>query len=158
MSAPAIVIFLGGILSLIGAFWSSTRQSNFNATLAEKNNEIGRLTQENNNLITGGDSFCLMDFLMYDSEGKIFSGNNVPDVIRLAPIFFHQGKYPLYEVFARIVDLDEANRMPADPAAQWGTNVEVRGMTPRACPPSQCRWRVPTRAGEAWSSRRSFLL
>jgi hypothetical protein len=124
--APAFFVFAGAILVAIGGFWASWRQSNFNAEIKEKNEEIARLQRENANAITGGDSFCWM-------------GLSVPDPGTAAvaiPIFIHQGKYPLYDVAARIVDLDEYARLKAAKEgiaasnALLGTAVPVGNMTP----------------------------
>jgi hypothetical protein len=123
---PAFLVFAGAILVALGSFWAAWRQSNFNAEIREKNEEIARLQRENANTITGGDSFCWM-------------GLSVPDPVTAAvarPVFVHQGKYPLYDVAARIVDLDEHARLTAAKdfiaasKALLGTNVVIGNMTP----------------------------
>jgi hypothetical protein len=79
------------------------RQSKFNSELRLKNDEIIRLQQENAGAITGGDSFAEMGIM-------------VPDVATGAlaqPIFIHHGRFPLYDVTARIVDVGEHQRLQA---------------------------------------------
>jgi hypothetical protein len=97
--APAIVIAIGAIVVAFGGFWAAYRQTNFNAELRQKNEEIARLT--------GGDGFCWVAFQVVDSQGQLVNGNNMPDDLVLIPNFIHQGPYPLYDVSASIVDIDE---------------------------------------------------
>jgi hypothetical protein len=123
---PAFVVCAGAILVALGGFWASWRQSNFNAEIREKNEEIARLQRENANAITGGDSFCWMGLSVSDPAAAAIA----------RPIFIHQGRYPLYDVSARIVDSDEYARLTAAKdfiaasKALLGTNVSVGNMTP----------------------------
>jgi hypothetical protein len=93
---PAILVFAGAVLVAFGTLWTAWRQSNFNAAIIEKNAEIARLQRESANAITGGDSFAYMLL----SVGDPNTGATV------VPVFVHHGKYPLYDLEARIVDLD----------------------------------------------------
>lgn len=91
---PAFLIFLGAVLVACGGFWASWRQTNFDAQIREKNEELVRLQTAQSELITGGDSFCYL--LLIDIGG---------DTRQL--IFTNHGsKFPLYDVEAQIVDLD----------------------------------------------------
>jgi hypothetical protein len=124
--APAILVFLGAVLVALGGFWSSWRQSTFNATLTQKNDEISRLQMESANAITGGNSFAYMAVQVPDPKTASTA----------IPLFIHQGKYPLYDVQARIVDLDEHKRLTDQKdfitasKALLGTTLTVGNLTP----------------------------
>jgi hypothetical protein len=124
--APAILVFVGAVLVALGGFWSSWRQSTFNATLTEKNNEISQLQMESANAITGGNSFAYMALQVPDPK----TANTA------IPLFIHQGKYPLYDVQAKIVDLDEHRRLVEQKdfanasKALMGTTLTVGNLTP----------------------------
>lgn len=55
--APAFVVFLGAILVAGGSFWAGFRQSNFNAEIRAKNEQIATLQQENIRILRGSDFF-----------------------------------------------------------------------------------------------------
>jgi hypothetical protein len=124
--APAIVVWVGAIFVAFGTFWSSLRQSHFNARLAQKNQEIAELQLESANAITGGNSFAYMGVMVPDTKL----------VATIFPVFAHKGKYPLYDVEARIVDLDEYRRLTelkdylAASKALQGTPIKVGNLTP----------------------------
>jgi hypothetical protein len=124
--APALFVFSGAVLVAVGGFWSSWRQSTFNATLTQKNNEIAQLQLESANAITGGNSFAYMLLQVPDHK----TGSTA------IPVFIHQGKYPLYDVQARVVDLDEHVRLTAAKdfisasKALLGTSISVGNLTP----------------------------
>lgn len=58
------------------------------------NETIADLAQKNIDSVIGGDSFCYMTFASFTSLGG-------------DPIWVHVGQYPLYEVEARVVDLED---------------------------------------------------
>jgi hypothetical protein len=124
--APTLLVFGGAVLAALGGFWSSWRQSNFNTTLTEKNNEISQLQMESAKAITGGNSFAYM--LLQVPDPKTAS--------TAIPLFVHQGKYPLYDLQASIVDLDEHKRLTdrkefiAATTALSGTSLQVGNLTP----------------------------
>jgi hypothetical protein len=124
--APALLVFGGAVLVALGGFWSSWRQSNFNTTLTEKNNEIAQLQLESANAITGGNSFAYMVLQVPDPKSSS----------TVIPVFVQKGKYPLYDVQARIADLDEFKRLTdqkdfnAATAALLGTTLQVGNLTP----------------------------
>jgi hypothetical protein len=124
--APALVVWTGAVLVAFGTFWSSLRQSHFNARLAQKNQEIAELQLESANAITGGDSFAYMGVMVPDPKSAA----------TIIPVFVHKGKYPLYDVEARIVDLEEFRRLTelkdslAASRAIQGTALKVGNMTP----------------------------
>ncbi|MFZ1965168.1 MAG: hypothetical protein WAU78_17185 [Roseiarcus sp.] len=105
--APAFVVAFGAFWVTLGGFWAAWRQSSFNADLQQKNEEIARLQQENNGSITGGDSFCYTVFQIVGTSGESVNANSMPDDFLVIPNFVHNGKYPLYDVSARLVDIDE---------------------------------------------------
>jgi hypothetical protein len=114
------------VLVALRGFWSSWRQSSFNTTLTEKNSEIAQLQLESSNAITGGNSFAYMVLLVPDPKSSS----------AVIPVFVHNGKYPLYDVQARIADLDEFKRLTdqkefnAATAALLGTTLQVGNLTP----------------------------
>lgn len=110
--APAILAFVGAFLVAAGGFWAAFRQSNFNATLREKNEEISRLQHEQASAITGGDSFAWIGFQVFAADGGAVNANSMPEDLLLVPNVIHQGKYPLYDVNVRIHDTGRG--MPFD--------------------------------------------
>lgn len=123
---PAILIVAGAGLAAWGGFWQAYRQSLFNSELRQKNDKIIELQQQSAGAITGGDSFAEMVL-------------QVPDATTGAvamPIFAHHGKFPLYNVSARILDLGEYRRLSAAKnyeaasAALQGTEISVGSLTP----------------------------
>jgi hypothetical protein len=124
--APAIAVWAGAVLVAFGTFWSSLRQSHFNIRLAQKNQEIAELQLESANMITGGNSFAYMGVMIPEPRSAA----------TIVPVFAHKGKYPLYDVEARIVDLDEFRRLTelkdflAASRALQGTSVKVGNLTP----------------------------
>lgn len=55
--APAIVVFLGALVVAGGSFWAAFRQSNFNADIRNKNEQIEKLQQENIRILKGSEYF-----------------------------------------------------------------------------------------------------
>ncbi len=127
----ALVIFAGTAIGLAGSLWAGLQEDRFkdkmvelntkvanssekvvglsqkllNKTeenqqlsqqLAQKSDEVARLNQVIAASVTGGDSFCYMSLALGQGE------TNSPDLV-----FVHQGKYPLYDITVRIVDLDK---------------------------------------------------
>lgn len=83
------LIFLGVTLSIAGAFWASAEQTASERRIAELNAEI-------RSFITGGDSFAYM---------------TVTDLKSPTLMLLHQGRYPLYDLNVRIVDLAKYEKM-----------------------------------------------
>jgi hypothetical protein len=108
---PAIVVLVGAVITAIGAFWIALKSENdrtlFERELRDRGDKLTKVQEElkaksdevaelNRNIaasVTGGDSFCYFTF-NFDSNGG-------------RPIVIQQGKYPLYEVNVRVVDLDK---------------------------------------------------
>jgi hypothetical protein len=97
---PSGLILLGVILSAIGALWASQQQVKFEHDLRVKSDEIAKLNREIVNSVIGGDSFC------YLSIGSINPQNNVGILVAVS-----QGEHPIYDVNARIVDLQKFEKI-----------------------------------------------
>lgn len=97
---PSGLILLGAILSAIGALWASQQQAKFEHDLKVKSEEIAKLNREIVNSVIGGDSFC------YLSIGSINPQNNIGILVAVS-----QGEHPIYDVRARIVDLQKFEKI-----------------------------------------------
>jgi hypothetical protein len=84
------LVFLGAIVSILGAFSASSQQTANEQRVAELNEYIA-------SSITGGNSFAYIGFPLV-----------APSTYGLTII--HQGKYPLYDLGIRIVDLAKWER------------------------------------------------
>ncbi len=84
------VIFFGALISATGAMWSSMRQSQYEYELRSKSDEMLAT-------VTGGDSFCYL-YLGFPVAVK------TRDVV--SAILLAQGKYPLYDISIRIVNIE----------------------------------------------------
>jgi len=83
------LIFLGITISILGSFWASAEQTANERRIAELNAEL-------RSFITGGDSFAYMTVTVLKSPTLML---------------VHQGKYPLYDLNVRIVDLAKYEKM-----------------------------------------------
>jgi hypothetical protein len=122
--APALLVFGGAVLVALGGFWSSWRQSNFNTTLTEKNNEIAQLQLESANAIAGGNSFAYMVLQVPDPKSSS----------TVIPVFVIRGNTPsttfkpaLQTWTKRLTDQEDFN---AATAALLGTTLQVGNLTP----------------------------
>ncbi len=117
---PAGLIFIGVIITAIGAYWAAIKQSEFEHELRVRNDKIAELSQNAQNSVTGGDSFCYMRFRdVGPSIGQLF--------------VIHNGKYPIYDVEARIVDLDmytKEKNHEEKLKALMGINIHVGNLGP----------------------------
>lgn len=98
--APALVIAMGTLLTIMGTFWAAVRQTSNNRVLTQKNERIRELSEKVSETLTGGDSFCYLQLIRFDGD---------PTLSQTALI--HSGKYPLYDVSLTIIDPDEPYRM-----------------------------------------------
>ena len=106
---PGIVLF-GGIVAAVGVFLAAMEQSEVQRQLAAKNAEIAQKSEEiaqkseeiadlNKRiagLVTGGDGFCYLWLTNIDSRKNLATLSS-----------FQQGEFPIYDVDARIVDLQQ---------------------------------------------------
>jgi hypothetical protein len=67
----------------------------------KKMEQLARQSSENLKTVTGGDSFCYLTVTYLQSATRL----GIPFVV-------HVGKYPLYDLEARIVDLEAFSRRP----------------------------------------------
>jgi hypothetical protein len=102
---PAAFVFVGAVLVAIGGFWASWRQSNFNIEIRKKNEEIALLQKQSADAIIGGDSFAEVAFSVLDRSGNMPNAHAMPDALLLVPTVIHRGRYPLYDVSARIAEV-----------------------------------------------------
>ncbi len=96
---PAVLIFIGILISAAGALWAEKQKSGSERELKQKNEEIGKLSRKIAYSVTGGDSFCYLAFSLPD-DGSI---NAMLTAV-------HKGEFPLYDVSVRIVDLDKFDK------------------------------------------------
>jgi hypothetical protein len=68
--APAFVVLLGAIIVADGSFWAGFRQSNFNAEIRTKNEQIATSQQENIRILKGSDFFHFLVSLSPNTDGK----------------------------------------------------------------------------------------
>ena len=104
IGGPAILIFIGVLISATGAIWASIEQSKSESFLREKSDEIANLNKEISKSITGGDSFAYL-------VPTVLAGSNYPESLMI----LHKGKYPLYDLGMRVVDLDDFEAELAKP-------------------------------------------
>lgn len=97
---PSGLILLGVVISAIGALWSSQQQAHFEHELREKSEEIAALNKTTMNSIIGGESFCYISINAINNQ----TNDGLITVI-------HQGEFPMYDVNARIVDLQKFNQI-----------------------------------------------
>jgi hypothetical protein len=102
---PAMIALTGALLVAAGGFWSAFRQSNFNAVLNQKNEQIIQLQNDQVKAITGGDSFAWIAFQVVSADGSAVNAFSMPEDLMLVPLVIHQGRHPLYDVGVRITDV-----------------------------------------------------
>ena len=115
---PVVITVIGLVISGIGALWADGKQARTEQNLLNKSEEIARLNQELANSVIGGDSFC------YLTVGNI---DHVKNIGMFAVI--HQGEHNLYDVHARIFDLDKSDQLKGKPTfaklKQTNTNISI---------------------------------
>lgn len=120
MLGPPGLILLGVIISSIGAFWAAYQQTGFEHELRVRSDKIADLSQEALHSVTGGNSFCYFQFMdIQPGIGKL--------------IAIHKGKHPIYDVDARIVDLDKTSNATTPEEkmnALIGNNAQIGNLTP----------------------------
>lgn len=104
ISGPQGLILLGGILTLIGAFWSSKQDSNNerelnkkNLVIIEKTEEIADLNAKIVDVLTGGESFPILTF-------------GIPDEVHGIPSFDIVGENAIQNVSGTLIDIRELRK------------------------------------------------
>jgi hypothetical protein len=128
---PYILIVIGVVLSTIGGFWLSHISSRevkhelqtVKTELTIKNDKIQELNNFILSSITGGDSFCYVEI------GSIAQTNDHGLLVLI-----HQGKYPLYDLNIRIVDLDKfdeiKDKLSFEKLASMETRLNLGNLSP----------------------------
>jgi hypothetical protein len=88
--APAFVVLFGAIIVAVGGFWSGFRQSNFNAEIRAKNEQITALQQENIRTLKGSDFCHFMIVLSPTTDGKF------------PLVSINRSDLPVYDVYLNI--------------------------------------------------------
>ena len=122
---PSSLILIGVFLSAIGALWASQQQGEFERHLREKNEEIAQLNREVVNFVTGGKSFLYMAVSSIDPQSNMG-----------LLTFLHSGEHPMFNVAARIVDLEEFEKLKDNISIhnfqQAATNIAIGDFAKRA--------------------------
>ena len=100
IGGPAILIFIGALIAATGALWASVEQTKSEKYLKEKNQEIANLNKQISMSITGGDSFCYIGHPLDGTQGD-----------KLIAAIVQMGKYPLYDVNIRLLDLGKSDSL-----------------------------------------------
>ena len=107
VGGPSALILLGAVLSAIGALWASVEQTRFERELRVKSDQLAELNREIADSVIGGDSFCYLTVASLSDQ----SNRGVLTVV-------HQGKYPLYDAHARVVDLQKFDAIKDSPTLE----------------------------------------
>ena len=134
MPNSAWLILLGSTILIFGALLATHEQTQHQTKIAELNEQIAKS-------ITGGDSYCYLDFRLMGADA------NRPTIVVV-----HRGKYPIYELNARIVDLQKTaeireakgSRLTLDDVKAADTSMAIGQIAP-----TQARiltdWQLPDR-------------
>ncbi|WP_396637870.1 hypothetical protein [Maribacter sp. R77961] len=123
---PQGLILLGGILALVGAFWSSRRDlsaekeiNKKNEIIIQKTEEISELNNKIVNVLTGGNSFPVVTF-------------GIPDRIHGTPILSLNGENAIPNVSGSFIDVRELreDQKEGDIASSVGMNFHKNIVSP----------------------------
>jgi hypothetical protein len=131
---PAIVVLIGALITASSTFWSSSERTEFERELRGRSDEIAALNRQIAASVTGGDSFCYVEF------GSL--GVAEPNTAIL--MLLHKGTYPMYEVGGYMVDLQEFSPAPdAGQEIRWSAfhNIDGGNMMPESAKPLM-NWRL----------------
>lgn len=92
--SPSGLILIAAIIGAIAAYWAAAERSASDRESKRKSKEIAKLNERIAGLVTGGDSFCYFQI-------------SSPDMSTNAGMLMavQHGSFPIYDVSARIVDL-----------------------------------------------------
>ncbi len=113
---PAGLAFAGFVLVAFAGLWAASHQgalerelrakaeeiAELNKSVAEKSEEIVALNRTIVSSVTGGDSFCYLDFTRTPAA--------TTDLFLV-----HQGKYPLFDLTIRVVDVEKFKSIASGP-------------------------------------------
>ncbi|MDP9381371.1 MAG: hypothetical protein M3Q29_14730 [Chloroflexota bacterium] len=99
----AVVVFIGIVISIVGAFLSSDERTRFEHDLRKSSDEIARLNREIMHSVTGGDSWCWI-LLRY---AEIAPGKG-------GLTLYHEGEYPLHDLTITMIDWTKTDRAIAE--------------------------------------------
>ena len=125
---PAVIVLVGVVISVvgvvisgIGAFRASQQQTSSALNLLNKSEEIARLNQELANSMSGGDSYCYLGISPINPKTNTGWFYVIP-----------QGEYNLYDVHARIADVEKLHQLAEDrlPLDQADTNISIGNLIP----------------------------
>jgi|LQYC01.1.fsa_nt_gi hypothetical protein len=118
---PTGFLILGAILTTIGAVLAAQQKAAFERELRIKSDEIATLNKEIVKILRSDGSFC------YLTIGNLDTNTNVGLLMVV-----HQGEYPIHNVNARLVDLQEfekiKNKMNIYNFTQSDTNIPIGSM------------------------------
>ena len=124
IGGPTILVFIGALISAVGAVWAGIEQNRSSDILASKNDKIADLSREIANSITGGSSACYITPI----------GNSI-DVAALVSV----GEYPLYDLSVRITDLDLMEQMRGQPVTFESMQLNEKNIDLGSLPPGSFR-------------------
>ena len=97
LSWPAIIIFIGLVLTAIGGIWSAHQQAISEKELNKKSDEIAELNKQIASSITGGDNFV-----------DIYPIIDLGTPEQLSLMLINSNETPLFDVQVQINDRDAA--------------------------------------------------
>ena len=129
-----VVIFVAGVLAAASALVSQQREVRSALQFEREMREQAEVTLA---AVTGGDSYCWIDFLRPFTEGTT----------RLT--LAHHGKYPLYDVTARIVDLEASeeafqgrSHLRYEELSLFQTTIDIGNISPVMDMPILDEWPI----------------
>lgn len=115
VGGPTILIFIGVIISAIGAVWAAYDQNGTSKKLEMKNEEIITLNRKLTDSLIGGSSYC---YLLPESN----SPSNA--------LVEHVGEYHLYDVNVRITDLDAIKDLSVEAHLLATSSIAIGNLVP----------------------------
>lgn len=103
ISFPSILILIGGIMTLVGAFWSGIQSAMQNEQIKQLTAKNTELAEKNIDLVTGGNSYAY-----YDVGVRFENGINH----KVALILHLMGNFPLSDVTIKIDQIIERTNLP----------------------------------------------
>jgi hypothetical protein len=128
LGGPNEIILLAAVIGAAGALWAAVQA-------AAKSEEIASLHRRVAETVTGGDAWC---HIVLSPTGR---NDAVLTVV-------HQGEYPLYDVTARVVDLDEFDSqreaLSFEQIAEGTFTIDIGNLAPNSAS-LMGHWTIPDR-------------